>query len=113
MVPFTSGPFNWDDYHNGKLLFLPWSLAHRDQGVLYDHDGIRLEVLDYLSNSEIVNLPSLAFTPRPLGRTVGELPKQTQVFDFRSRPMRGRIPPATVLALAASRPWPASESCSG
>jgi hypothetical protein len=36
------------------LGFLPWSLTHRDQGVLYDRDGIRLEVLDYLSNSEII-----------------------------------------------------------
>ena len=54
-MPFTSGPFNWADYHNGNaLVLLPWSLAHRDQGVLYDRDGIRLEVLDYLSNSEIV-----------------------------------------------------------
>ena len=27
---------------------------HRDRGLLYDGDGIRLEVLDYLSNSEII-----------------------------------------------------------
>ncbi len=66
-VHFTSGPFNWDDFHNGTLGFFPWSLAHRDQGVLYDHDGVRLEVLDYLSNSEIVNLPSLAVRATPLG----------------------------------------------
>ena len=53
VVPFTSGPFNWDDYRNGTLFFLPWSLVHRDRGVLYDRNGIRLEVLDYLSNSAI------------------------------------------------------------
>ncbi len=52
VVPFTSGPFSWDDYRT--LGPFPWSLAHYDHGVLYDHDGIRLEVLDYLSNSEIV-----------------------------------------------------------
>lgn len=67
VVHFTSGPFNWEDFHNGALGFFPWSLAHRDQGVLYDRDGIRLEVLDYLSNSEIVNLPSLAVRATPLG----------------------------------------------
>jgi len=54
VVPFTSGPFNWDDYREATLEFLVWSLAHRDRGILYDHDGVRLEVLDYLSNSEIV-----------------------------------------------------------
>jgi hypothetical protein len=39
---------------------VPWSLAHRDRGILYDRDGIRLEVRDYLSNSEIVDLPCLS-----------------------------------------------------
>lgn len=58
-VPFTSGPFNWEDYDNGVLSTVPWSLAHRDRGILYDRDGIRLEVLDYQSNSEVVNLPRL------------------------------------------------------
>ncbi|MEI8375704.1 MAG: hypothetical protein WCJ35_23020 [Planctomycetota bacterium] len=53
-VPFTSGPFNWDDYRKKTLEFFVWSLAHRDQGVLYDRNGVRLEVLDYFSNSEIV-----------------------------------------------------------
>lgn len=48
-VPFAAGPFNWRDYDN--LSWFPWRLAHRDRGVLYDQDGIRLEVLDYLSNS--------------------------------------------------------------
>ncbi|MGA2254728.1 MAG: cytochrome c biogenesis protein ResB, partial [Thermoguttaceae bacterium] len=67
MVRFTSGPFNWDDYHNGTLGTVPWSLAHRDRGILYDRDGIRLEVLDYLSNSEIVKLPSLAVRAIPSG----------------------------------------------
>ena len=63
VVPFTSGPFNWDDYRT--LGPLPWSLAHRDRGVLYDRDGIRLEVLDYLSNSTIVNVPSLSVQAAP------------------------------------------------
>ena len=73
VVPFTSGPFNWEDFHNGTLGTLPWSLAHYDFGVLYDRDGIRLEVLDYLSNSEIASeghagMPSLDDAPsaRPL-----------------------------------------------
>ena len=55
-IPFVSGPFNWADYET-KLPFLPWRLAHRDQGVLYDLDGVKLEVLDYYSNSESVQAP--------------------------------------------------------
>lgn len=55
-IPFVSGPFNWADYET-KLPFLPWRLAHRDRGVLYDKDGVKLEVLDYYSNSEAVQAP--------------------------------------------------------
>lgn len=55
-IPFASGPFNWADYEN-KLPFLPWRLAHRDRGVLYDKDGVKLEVLDYYSNSRSVQAP--------------------------------------------------------
>ncbi len=112
-VPFTSGPFNWDDYHNGTLYFLPWSLAHRDQGVLYDHDGIRLEVLDYLSNSEIINLPCLSVQVAPSGRTVKSLPSRPMFPGLSSRRMRGRIPPARAMAWAASRSWSAAEFSSG
>jgi hypothetical protein len=71
VVPFTSGPFNWRDFHNGTLSYLPWALAHRDQGILYDHDGIRLEVLDYFSNSRIVGLPSLMVQAVPPGSDGG------------------------------------------
>jgi hypothetical protein len=55
-IPFASGPFNWADYET-KLPFLPWRLAHRDRGVVYDRDGVKLEVLDYYSNSESVQAP--------------------------------------------------------
>ncbi len=85
-VPFTSGPFNWADFHNGTLGAIPWSLAHRDQGVLYDRDGIRLEVLDYLSNSEIVNLPSLDVHATPLGPDGHELSEQAQSLQFSVKP---------------------------
>jgi hypothetical protein len=57
-IPFVAGPFNWSDYET-KLPFLPWRLAHRDQGVLYDRDGVKLEVLDYYSNSAEVQAPYL------------------------------------------------------
>ncbi|MBL9122896.1 MAG: hypothetical protein JNG90_04640 [Planctomycetaceae bacterium] len=56
-VPFVGGPFNWEDYQH-KSPF-PWRFAQRDQGLIYDHDGIRLEVLDYYSNSEEVPAPHL------------------------------------------------------
>jgi hypothetical protein len=48
-VPFRGGPFNWDDYQN-KFWF-PWRLAHRSRGVIYNRQGITLEVLDYCSDS--------------------------------------------------------------
>jgi hypothetical protein len=80
VVPFTSGPFSWDDYR--RLGFLPWSLAHRDQGVLYDRDGIRLEALDYLSNSEIINVPSLNVEAAPLGPDGSESAEQAGEFQF-------------------------------
>jgi len=48
-VPFRGGPFNWDDYQS-KFWF-PWRLAHRSRGVIYNRQGITLEVLDYCSDS--------------------------------------------------------------
>lgn len=64
-VPFIGGPFNWSDYK--QKFFFPWHLAQRDRGVIYDHDGIKLEVLDYYSNSEQLPAPHLRLklsTPR-------------------------------------------------
>ncbi len=81
-VPFTSGPFNWEDYSNGVLSFVPWSLAHRDRGVLYDRDGIRLEVLDYLSNSEVVNLPSLNVEATPAPANPGAASGEPKAFTL-------------------------------
>ena len=71
-VPFTSGPFNWEDYGNGTLSRVPWAWAHRDHGIVYDRDGIRLEVLDYMSNSEMVDLPTLTVEATPLLHAGGE-----------------------------------------
>jgi hypothetical protein len=89
-VPFTSGPFNWQDYSNGSLSTLPWAVEHSDQwvsrvllgierltwgqiwsqgrrdhpGILYEGDRIRLEVLDYLSNSAPSDQPGVDPSPR-------------------------------------------------
>lgn len=56
-APFVGGPFNWADY--SEKFFFPWHLARRDRGVIYDRDGIKLEVLDYCSNSEQIEAPYL------------------------------------------------------
>lgn len=56
-IPFQSGPFNWSDYQH--LGWFPWHLARRDRGTLYDQDGVKLEVLDYMSNSQMVPVPEL------------------------------------------------------
>lgn len=82
---FRGGPFNWDELETlrqfptiqdwrdstkklgviagtsscvGRALMAPiWRLAVRDDGIIYDADGIKLEVLDYYSNSTEVNAP--------------------------------------------------------
>jgi hypothetical protein len=56
-VPFHAGPFNWEDY--GQLWWFPWRLAPRSRGVIYDQGGIRLEVLDYLSDSRRMPVPQI------------------------------------------------------
>jgi hypothetical protein len=63
-VPFTSGPFNWEDYR--WLPWFPWRLAQRDRGTLYDRDGVRLEVLDYYSNARPRTVPRLEVQATPL-----------------------------------------------
>ena len=44
-VPFASGPFNWEDYEH--LSGPHWHAGYRDEGVICDQNGIRLEVLDF------------------------------------------------------------------
>ncbi len=56
-VPFVGGPFNWEDYQ--RLAWFPWRLAYRSSGVLYQRDGIRLEVLDYCSHSRRQSVPGV------------------------------------------------------
>lgn len=56
-IPFVAGPFNWEDYQH--KFWLPWILARRDRGVIYDRDGIKLEVLDYLADSIDTPVPSI------------------------------------------------------
>ncbi len=60
-VPFRSGPFNWQDYGSEHSWF-PWSLAPRDRGLIYDRDGIRLEVLDYFHDSRRLPIPRLTLS---------------------------------------------------
>jgi hypothetical protein len=58
-IPFRSGPFNWADYVS-KRSFIPWGLAPRDQGIVHDEDGIRLEVLDFYADSTAALAPSVS-----------------------------------------------------
>ncbi len=57
-VPFRAGPFNWQDYE--QMWWFPWRLARRSRGVIYDHDGITLEVLDYYTDSRRAPVPRIA-----------------------------------------------------
>jgi len=65
-VPFRSGPFTWSDY--SRLPFFPWRIVPRDQGRIYDQDGITLEVLDYYADSERVEAPRLVLDLRWVGQ---------------------------------------------
>lgn len=58
VVPFRGGPFSWADYA-GFAWWNPLRYASRDSGVIFDRDGVRLEVLDYYSNAERVRAPRL------------------------------------------------------
>jgi len=44
-LPFIPGPFSWSQY--AELSWFPWHWAYRSCGVVYDQNGIVLEVLDY------------------------------------------------------------------
>ena len=57
-VAFKPGPFNWSEYARSDLRWYlwPWRLTRRDNGVLYDSEGIRLEVLDYRRSAHPLKL---------------------------------------------------------
>jgi hypothetical protein len=66
-VPFVPGPFNWESYsrltwlpgETDRLFVFPWALARPTQGVVYQRDGVSLEVLDYYSDSRYLSVPQL------------------------------------------------------
>lgn len=75
-IEFRSGPFNWREYWQQRW-WLPWGLAPRDTGVVYDADGVRLEVLDFYADSTAALAPSVklrvgsdSFAGGPGGRGV-------------------------------------------
>jgi hypothetical protein len=56
-IPFVPGVFNWEDYD--ALAWFPWHVAQRDGGILYDRDGVQVEALDYLADSQRLPVPRL------------------------------------------------------
>lgn len=77
-IPFRGGPFNWEDY--AQLPYLPWHVARRDQGTVYDRDGIRLEVLDYRAHSREVEVPRVQLVATPgtrAGRSLADAAGET------------------------------------
>jgi hypothetical protein len=65
-VPFVPGPFNWGDSPAPWWLPLT-SLGRCDRGVLYDRDGVKLETLDYYSDSTEIAVPRLVLSAGPPG----------------------------------------------
>lgn len=77
-IPFRGGPFNWNDY--AQLPYLPWHVASRDRGTVYDRDGIRLEVLDYHAHSREIEVPRVRLVATPgsrLGRSLAKAAGET------------------------------------
>jgi hypothetical protein len=68
-LPFSAGPFNWDDY--AQRPWFPWGLTRWDRGVRYDRDGIKLEVIDYLSDSIEQIVPQVTVVAAGRGVTQG------------------------------------------
>jgi hypothetical protein len=65
-VPFVPGPFNWGD--NPAPWWLPLtSLGRTDRGLLYQRDGVKLETLDYYSDSTEIAVPRLVLSAGPPG----------------------------------------------
>lgn len=78
-IPFLSGPFNWSDYQS--LGWFPWHLAKRDRGTLYDHDGVKLEVLDYMADSKMVSVPELTLRTRSARSGMAGMMKESSDAD--------------------------------
>ncbi|MCS7237641.1 MAG: cytochrome c biogenesis protein ResB [Thermoguttaceae bacterium] len=56
-IPFRPGPFHWDSYSSWGIWLLGQLTPSR--GVLYDDGNIRLEVLDYYRDADVVPAPAL------------------------------------------------------
>ncbi len=65
-VPFRPGPFHWRDYARWPISLL--GFLPRSQGLLFERDNIRLEVLDYLRNAAVVEGEPLLLSWRRPGR---------------------------------------------
>lgn len=102
-IPFHGGPFNWDkfdqqswlpatehlarDVGSNKLFWFPWSLARRDQGVLYDRDGVRIEALDYYADSQEVVFPRVSLRLSLPRRTIVGPDGKPKREDYRYMPV--------------------------
>jgi hypothetical protein len=80
-VPFVPGPFNWDD-HPAPWWFPLTALGRRDQGVLYDRDGVKLETLDYYSDSTEIAVPRLVLSAGPPGASAFGAGGELQVIEL-------------------------------
>ncbi|NUQ66377.1 MAG: hypothetical protein HUU20_28270 [Pirellulales bacterium] len=105
-IPFAAGPFNWRDYDE-RLFRFPWKLSYRDRGVLYDRDGIRLEVLDYLSNSSYAANAPLKLRVQSRGGESGKkTPPAWQTIELGVRDAGGADSPHSRMGLGSREDLP-------
>jgi hypothetical protein len=91
-VPVVTGPISWREYlsnnwftENRKfaaVLYLPIRLAYRTKGVIYQKDGVTVELLDYLADSQLQTAKQLKLrmqTIKPTEKATDSLDAEEQV----------------------------------
>ena len=84
-IPFHPGPFDWRQY--AQLSWFPWKLVGHEQGWTYDRDGVRLEVLDYYADYQLVPIPQLELRPTTRGTARADSPHGGLSLEGRPAPL--------------------------
>jgi hypothetical protein len=83
-IPFYTGPFNYYEYDPAGYKNTPgmissgfwgffWGLPHKDLGVMYDQDGIKLEVLNFYASCKPVHTPYIDLAMTVPSRAGGQM----------------------------------------
>ncbi len=99
-LAFRGGPFSWRDY--SRLSVFPWWLVPRDRGIVFQGEGIELEVLDYLSDAQLEPAP-------PLTLRVSRDRKQWETVSFEVRGFADPHSPHRTFGMGSRQELPGGE----